>query len=138
MSKKITVLIVEDHPMIVDGYNNALNYLSTTQNEFEFQIHEANNCTNAYEKVLELKNELDLIFLDINLPSSSKYNFTSGESLGKKIREILPNIKIIVATSHNENLRLNSILKNVNPEGFLIKDDFNISVFCKCYQRCFK
>ena len=38
---------------------------------------------------------------------------------------MLPNCKIIVATTFNDNYRIQVILKNVNPDGFLIKNDVN-------------
>jgi len=127
--KTLHVLIIDDHPLICEAYKNALSFINNNELEFQFKIHESNDCTNAYEKVLKLGSSLNLIFLDINLPKCTKNNFFSGEDLGKKIRQVLPNIKIIVATSHFENLRLYSILKNVNPEGFLIKSDFNSKEF---------
>lgn len=135
MSKNINTLIIEDHPMAIDGYRNALNSMSIGDNEFKFQIFEAIDCGSAYEQVLKLGNILELILLDINIPKSNQYGFASGEDLGKKIRQIFPNVKIIIATSHDENLRLNSISASVSPEGFLIKSDFSSREFMNAIKR---
>jgi DNA-binding NarL/FixJ family response regulator len=45
--------------------------------------------------------------------------------LGVKIIQLLPNSKIIVATTFNDNYRINSIFKSINPDGFLIKNDLS-------------
>lgn len=129
MIKNINTLIIDDHPLIREGYKNALNYLSVSDNELHFNIFESANCAGAYENILKFKDSLDLIFLDINLPKSIKHNIQSGEDLGKIIREKLPSAKIIVATSHNDSLKLKSILKNVNPHGLLVKIDFGLNEF---------
>ena len=35
----------------------------------------------------------------------------------------MPNARIVVSTTFNNNFKVHSILKNINPEGFLIKND---------------
>jgi DNA-binding NarL/FixJ family response regulator len=65
------------------------------------------------------------VFLDIKLPPSKEGTILSGEDLGLKIIELLPSSKIIVSTTFNDNYRINSIFKSLNPDGFLIKNDLN-------------
>ena len=67
----------------------------------------------------------DLVLLDINIPSSTDQKFICGEDLGIEFKKFFPQIKIIVFTAHSSNYRLNSILKSLNPEGFLIKSDID-------------
>jgi len=43
--------------------------------------------------------------------------------LGLKINELLPEAKIIVSTTFNDNYSVHSIFKNINPDGFLVKND---------------
>lgn len=127
MNEQINVLIVEDEPMAIDGYKNVLEYISNSSETIEFKIRSALNCDDA---LLEIDKAvkgtpIDLVLLDVNLPPSKDRKLLSGEDLGLKFRKLFPKVKIIVLTSHNENYRLNNILKSVNPEGFLIKSEIN-------------
>ena len=45
------------------------------------------------------------------------------QKIGKRRARTLKNAKIIVSTTFNESHRVNSIFKNINPDGFLIKND---------------
>ena len=36
---------------------------------------------------------------------------------------MLPDCKIIVSTTFNDNFRANNILMNLNPDGYLVKND---------------
>ncbi|WP_044401654.1 response regulator [Lacinutrix sp. Hel_I_90] len=118
----INVLIIDDHPIIADAYKSALMKISRDDDQYEFSIFEANTIDKA---LLELSKKItfDLIFLDIKLPKSKDNKFLSGEDLGLEIRRVSPKSKIIVATTYNDNYRLNNILKSVNPDGFIIKND---------------
>jgi DNA-binding NarL/FixJ family response regulator len=96
--------------------------ISRDDEQYQFSIFEANTIDKA---LLELskKTNFNLIFLDIKLPKSKDNKFLSGEDLGLEIRRVSPKSKIIVATTYNDNYRLNNILKSVNPDGFIIKND---------------
>jgi len=125
MPQKYNVLIIDDHPIIVESYRNALQYVALINKQLAFKINSANNCDLAYQKINEAstKKPFDLIFLDISLPPSLDSEILSGEDLGLKIRTILPDAKIIVATTYDNNYRIQNIFENINPEGFLIKTD---------------
>ena len=47
----------------------------------------------------------------------------ASEDLGIRINNLLQGTKIIVCTTFNDNYRVHSILKSLNPDGFLIKND---------------
>lgn len=122
MRKAHSFLIIDDHPIIVEGYSNALKF---GLNSEKVLIDSAHNCETAIEKLKANGESYDLVILDISLPHYVKMKINSGEELGIWIRKSYPLTKILVATSHNDNLRLNFILKSLNPEGFLIKSDIN-------------
>ena len=88
-------------------------------------IETAQNSDIALQKIdLASKSDgFDIIFLDIKLPPSDDGKILSGEDIGVKINQLLPNSKIIISTTFNDNYRVQSILKSVNPDGFLIKND---------------
>jgi len=127
MSNLLNVLIIEDHPLIINAYENALKQVKKNNKGLELDIDTAINSDEAITKIeraLKTK-KIDLVFLDIKLPASQDGSIVSGEDLGIKIREELPDTKIIIATTYNDNYRVNTIFKSVNPDGFLIKNDLN-------------
>ncbi|KAA1242619.1 response regulator [Aquimarina sp. RZ0] len=127
MKKKLKVLMIDDHPMIIEGYKNTL--LGENQKEYQIKIDIASNCDDAYESILKSSKTTpyDMLFIDIKLPPSSDGSITSGEDLAKHAKELLPRAKIIILTMHREDHRIHNILKNINPSGFLIKSDLTSS-----------
>ncbi|SEM24120.1 DNA-binding response regulator, NarL/FixJ family, contains REC and HTH domains [Aquimarina amphilecti] len=127
MKKKLKVLMIDDHPMIIEGYKNTL--LGENQKEYQIKIDIASNCDDAYDNILKSSKTTpyDMLFVDIKLPPSSDGTITSGEDLAKHAKELLPKAKIIILTMHREDHRIHNILKNINPSGFLIKSDLTSS-----------
>jgi len=125
MTRKYSVLIIEDHPLICEAYKSACKQITTSDKTINFKIDTVNNSDDAVFKIeaASKKKDIDIIFLDIRLPPSKKHLIFTGEDLGIKIRELLPKAKIIISTTFNDNYRIHSIIKSVNPEGFLIKND---------------
>ena len=130
----LKILMIDDHPMIIEGYQNTLLSIKTHKQEFEIDI--ANSCDMALEYIgRSLKNKpYDIFFVDIKLPPSSDGSVTSGEDLAKHIRKVVPDSKIIILTMYNESYRIHNILKNINPEGFLIKSDLTSSELANAFQ----
>jgi len=125
-NKEYTVLLIDDHPLITNAYKSAFNYVSKHNTTISFNIDVAHNCDIADKKIdyfLSNNRNLDIVFLDICLPPSKDGNILSGEDLGLKINKLLPETKIIVSTTLNDNYRMHSIFKNLNPDGFLTKND---------------
>mgnify|MGYP002838525181 CR=1 FL=1 len=124
MRKIIKVLMVDDHPLIVEGYKNIILKIENSEQQIRFES--ANNLKQAYQKInqsLNSSKHFDLAFLDINLPEYEEKMILSGEDLALFIRKVSPLTKIIFLTMHSENYRLYNIVRNVNPEGLLIKSD---------------
>lgn len=125
MKDKLKVLIIEDHPLIAEAYKNALLLFKKKQKNISFSIDHANNCKTAIDKIGACNKEepIDIVFLDIKLPPSIEEGLLSGEDVGLKIKHVLPKTKIVIATSFNDNFRVHSLIKTINPDGFLIKSD---------------
>lgn len=124
--KTLDVLIIDDHPIIADAYKSAFQKV-TADTKQKFRIKIVNSIDATIEKIEdeEVELKIDLVFLDIKLPKSKDGQFLSGEDLGIYLREQYPKAKIIVSTTYNDNYRVNNILKSINPDGFLIKNDIN-------------
>lgn len=135
MKESIKILMVDDHPMILDGYKSILtNSLGEKQN---LLIDLANNCEDAFNKVeTSLQSTpYEIIYLDVNLPPAKKLKIFSGEDLGVRIREISPHSKIIIMTMYSENLRVYNLMKNIQPEGLLVKTDVNPLEFVISFEK---
>lgn len=126
VQKSYTALLIDDHPLISEAYKSAFTYLEKQNTSYSFTIHMANDCDSAYAMIREHathNNPIDIVFLDMRLPPSKDGKILSGEDLGLKINQYLPDARIIVSTTFNDNYRVHSIFKNIDPDGFLIKND---------------
>lgn len=136
MKNLFKVLIIDNHPIIVEAYSNALlNSISNDEN-LQLTIESAYDYQSGYERIFNTSftKPFNIIILDIGLPASKKYKIFSGIDLGLQIREKMPLTKIMIITQYNDALRLNSILHYLEPEGFLIKSD----ILCKDFVNAFK
>ena len=120
--KQSNILIVDDHPFIIQGYKNAITRYKPE--EFEFVITQANDCEKAYNIITDGSiDHFDIAFLDISMPSYEEKNIFSGEDLAKLLLEYMPNCKIILLTMFSELLKIKTIIKTINPHGLVIKND---------------
>ncbi len=129
----IHILMVDDHPIIIEGYQNTL--MATKKEDQTLVIDTANTCDAANLLMERAADErpYDVCFFDISLPPSSDGKITSGEDLAKIAKNILPNAKIIILTMFNESYRIHSIVKEINPDGFLIKSDLTSSELAEAF-----
>jgi len=134
--KTYSVLIVDDHPLISDSYKKGFLKVSSLNKDIDFDIHIVNSSDTAVEKIEEFthKGYLDIAFLDISIPPSTDGKILSGEDLGLQIKKVLPDTKIIISTTYDDNYRINAILKNIDPDGFLIKNDLDTVELVKAIQ----
>jgi len=119
---KNNILIVDDHPFIIQGYKNAITRYNPDQ--FEFFIEQANDCRSAYDIITNPQTAaFDIAFLDISMPAYEEKGLHSGEDLAKLLMEFMPNCKIILLTMYTELLRIKNIIDTINPRGLVIKND---------------
>lgn len=130
----IHILMVDDHPIIIEGYENTL--MATKHDDQILQIETANDCDSAKELLQRASNEkpYDICFFDISLPSSADGKLNSGEDLAKFTRDLMPNAKVVILTMFNESYRVHNIIKEINPDGFLIKSDLTSSELAEAFQ----
>ncbi|MFV9549899.1 DNA-binding response regulator [Algibacter sp. PT7-4] len=135
MTEKIKILMIDDHPMIIEGYQNTL--LFSKKDNQEINIDIANNCDQAVSfmnKSVQLEIPYNVLFVDISLPPSSDGTMSSGEDLAEYARKVLPDAKIIILTMFNESFRIHNIIKTIDPEGFLIKSDLTSKELASAFQ----
>lgn len=119
----MNVLVVDDHPMIVDGYVLALSKLST---EFPTPFFDrASTCEEAYNciKKAEGTYTYDIAIIDLDLPACLNPSIASGKELALILKKLMPATKIMMITAHTELITVYDIWKTIRPEGLVIKND---------------
>lgn len=135
MTETIRILMIDDHPIIIEGYQNTLQFSKKENQVLEIDI--ANNCDEAVDymdKSIKTNKPYQVLFVDISLPPSKDGVMNSGEDLAIYARKILPNAKIIILTMFDESYRIHNIIKTIDPEGFLIKSDLTSSELSSAFQ----
>ena len=117
----MNILLVDDHPMTVEGFMNALLQVNLSKEKANFtKVH---NCKDGYDAIINTTKSFDLAILDQGLPSYAEQFIESGSDLALLIREHQPDCKIIMVTAHTEVILIYDILQKVNPNGLIIKND---------------
>lgn len=120
INKKI--LIVDDHPFIIDGYKNAITRYKP--DVYEYSFTQGKDCATGYDIITNPETPpFDVAFLDISMPTYEEKGIHSGEDLAKLIMEFMPNCKIILLTMYTELLKIKNIIDTINPAGLVIKND---------------
>jgi DNA-binding NarL/FixJ family response regulator len=120
----IKILIVDDHPLQIEGYKSILQYNLET---FEIETTVCYNCEEAYSIIVNTEASLhfDVVLLDRSLPPYPEKKIYSGEDLALLTREHSPKSKIMILTSHAEAFVIYDLVQKVRPDGVLIKSDFD-------------
>ncbi|WP_166426945.1 response regulator [Flavobacterium psychrotolerans] len=135
MPAKKNILIVDDHPMSVDGYVMLLSSIEINKNA---KYHLAYNCKEAYNLLKELETNntaIDIAFFDINMPPYDEKKIMSGTDLAVLLRKTSPASKIVILSYHEEPILVNKIFKSIKPEGFISKGDVNYRFFPEVYKK---
>ncbi len=123
MSDLVRILAVDDHEMIVLGYKYTLE--ASTFDDFEVVVHTAPGFDLGKKEIESSANRLpyDIILLDIQMFPDSAKEERGGEDLGLLARKISPSSKVVFLSSFSDSYRINNILKNVNPDGYMVKSE---------------
>jgi DNA-binding NarL/FixJ family response regulator len=131
------ILIVDDHPFIIEGYKNAIKRYNPA--DYEFSITQAKDCESAYAIITNPNTAtFDIAFLDISMPAFEEKNIFSGEDLAKLIMEYMPKCKIILLTMYTELLKIKTIIKTINPNGLVIKNDLTFDELLFAFDKVMK
>lgn len=119
---KKNILIVDDHPFIIEGYKNAITRYNP--NQYDFLISQAHDCRSAYD-IIEDHNTptFDIAFLDISMPPYEEKELFSGVDLARLLLAKMPSCKIILLTMYTELLKIKTIIRTIQPNGLIIKND---------------
>jgi DNA-binding NarL/FixJ family response regulator len=134
---KKNILIVDDHPFIIEGYKNAITRYHPHQ--YEFLISQANDCKSGYDLIEDEKTpHFDVAFLDISMPAYEEKDIFSGEDLAKLILKKMPNCKVILLTMYTELLKIKTIIRTIQPNGLVIKNDLTFDELLFAFDKVMK
>jgi two-component system response regulator NreC len=105
--KKVIVLLVDDHQIIIDGLKSLLK-----DSEEIVVAGEANNGSRALQ-ILDML-EIDVVLMDIDMP------VMNGIDTLKEIRRCGSEVKVIILSMHNEAGMIKSLM-NIGANGYLLK-----------------
>jgi DNA-binding NarL/FixJ family response regulator len=135
MIQNINILIVDDHPMTVNGY---INVLSDEKFEgYELNFTKALNCKEAYELITDNANAFNIAYLDLSLPPYPEKKITSGIDIGMLLRKEMPDCTIVFLTMHSEAPLIERLIKDINPQGIMCKSDIDIDEFLNAFKIIF-
>lgn len=135
MKKELNILIVDDHPLIIDAY---INILKITLEKYNLKFLKSTNSREALNK-MKLYNvnnkNIELAIFDINIPPYKDKNIHDGSDLALQHKNNFPNSKIIMISMHSEGCILYKIIKEINPNGILNKSDLNLETLANVIEK---
>lgn len=138
MAISINILIVDDHPFIIEAYKNAIKGYNS-KGIYDFTIIQAKDCKTGYEAIMEHEGDpFGIAFFDLSMPVYEEKSIFSGEDLALLIKKQMPDCKIILLTMHTELLKINTIIKNINPNGLVIKNDLTFDELLLAFDKILK
>ncbi|MFD2941147.1 response regulator [Flavobacterium notoginsengisoli] len=134
---KKNILIVDDHPFIIEGYKNAITRYNPKK--YEFFISQAHDCRSGYD-IIENENTplFDIAFLDISMPPYEEKEIFSGEDLAKLLLKKMPSCKVILLTMYTELLKIKTIIRTIQPNGLIIKNDLTFDELLLAFDNVMK
>lgn len=133
MPKEINILMVDDHPSMIEGYKSILSF-----NEMGYIINviPAHNAETAYNLMTKADSiyEYDLLFFDLSIPPYPEKEIYSGKDLAAISRKYFPYGKVLILTSHAEAFLLHQIKNNIKPDGLLLKSDFTAEELLRAFE----
>lgn len=131
------ILIVDDHPFIIEGYKNAITRYHPK--EYEFNISQAHDCKSGYDLIQDPQTlDFDVAFLDISMPPYEEKDIFSGEDLAKLLLKKMPRCKIILLTMYTELLKIKTIIRTISPNGLIIKNDLTFDELLFAFDKVMK
>ncbi len=130
----VNLLIIDDHHLMIEGYKAILNYSDCG---FKFSLSTAHDCESGYRILGNPRNasKFDLIFIDRGLPPFEQEKIHNGDDLAILARRNFPETKIVILTSHAQAFVLYNIVKEINPDGLLVKSDFDAEQLLEAVRR---
>ena len=127
----IKILMVDDDIPTTTGYQTIL---EMNEEDLTFQFTKSNTFQEAYSIITNpvYQNAFNLIILDRSMKPYPEKKILSGEDLIEVIHHFLPNVKILIITSHAEKFSVYDIIHKNRPDGMMIKSDVDDTNLVQC------
>ena len=120
MEDNIRILVVDDHPLMAKAIVGELSEFSN------YETSSFNTCDEALAELIngiENNTPYDVVFTDLSFENQTEDTvIEDGESLIRKIREDEIPVKIGVVTGHTETNRVFHVIRNLNPDAYILKN----------------
>lgn len=135
----MNILLIDDHPLTVSVYATII---SEEKNFFKnVRITIAHDCNEAFEVIVNAANSnnaFDLAVIDYNLPPYKEEKILSGADLAVLVAKKFPKCKTAIITSHSEVLIIYDLVRRINPQGLISKNDINADNLCEILKEIMK
>lgn len=120
------ILIIDDHPMIVEGYITALKQHLEEGVEVAFtRAFSLAEAKTIIDNEVKINDFFDYTLVDYSLPSDGLSKWSNGGDVVLYLKKVMPETKSVIITGHNEVVIIYDIVKNINPVGLVTKGEIS-------------
>lgn len=119
------ILLVDDHPFILDTYVTMLK----NTNSFKFENFFVATSIEKALSIIDVEPKIDIAFFDISMPKKGISNMEDGIDLALYFKSKHPFAKVVFITMHTEFHVLLKAIHLINPEVFISKNDVDTFTF---------
>ncbi len=133
------VLIIDNSSIFIQGVKYVIESYITCKCSINLCIsHSYKNALKKLNYFADLEESVDLIFLNIDINSADTFGLILTKNYLKQIRYFNPGTKIVLFSNRKQAHRIQYIIKNSKPNGFILERDFNFKELIKIFNCCFK
>lgn len=139
MKSEKKILIVDNRPIFIQSLKFVLK--TNAKKRPDIRINVSNSNKDAIEKLNHFSNNgtnIDIIFLNIDMQSANGHELILTKDYINKIRKFIPKIKIIIFSNKSSNCRINYIIRDCKPEGFVMENDIDFKEIIKIFDKALK
>lgn len=126
----MNILLVDDHPIITDLYQQLLSRLLRLRKPFFYTALNSKEAFTLYNETSDRGETFQLAIIDHSIPSYPLQKISSGSDIALLLKKKMPNCKVVINTAHIELALIYDIHKRVSPDALIIKNDISIDNFC--------
>ena len=121
------ILIVDEHPITVDGYINILSSSSfyKKNNPVFTKTFTYQKALINIEQTLLFNENYDIAIIDYSETNQVLKSFQDANQLVRYLEDKMPNCKLLIVTNHTEIIKVFEIAKKIKNHAFAIKSDLN-------------
>jgi len=109
-NKSISILIADDHQMVIDGISSML------QNEKRYEVTgQANNGQAAFDMIMSKPDKYALLLTDISMP------LLTGTELCKMVKSQFPHIQVLILSMYNNAQAIKEAVM-AEADGYILKN----------------